>query len=123
MTHTSFAARLAGSLLVACLAIGGASVQAQQLTPAQMAFIKAETRKADEVFVKTVADIVGARSSVVTKALPDPARIADPVVRLIAGLERSLGKTLNDEQKTAIQAADLDRQKHVDWAGATARKR
>ena len=114
---------LARLMLVCCFATGLNAVHAQQLTPAQMAYLKAETRKADEGYVKDVAEIVGARSSTVAKAMPEQGRITDPVARLIAGLEQKLGKTLTDDQKAAIQAADLQRQKHVDWAGQNARKR
>jgi hypothetical protein len=118
-----FICQLGKLMLVCCLATGFNAVQAQQLTPAQIAYVKAETRKADEAYVKDVAEIIGTRSSTVAKVMPEHGRITDPVARLIAGLEQSLGKPLTDDQKTAIQAADLQRQKHVEWAGQNARKR
>lgn len=114
---------VAWALVAAVLATSSAAIQAQQLTPAQIAYVKTEARKADEAFVKDVAQIVDVRSSIVAKSLPERGRIADPVARLVAGLERSLGKPLTDEQKAAIQAADLARQKHVQWATANAAKR
>ncbi|MEC5387599.1 hypothetical protein VVD49_17840 [Uliginosibacterium sp. H3] len=131
MTHNTRSSRLSQRLashlgrllLVGSLAAGIGAAQAQQLTPAQIAYVKAETRKADEAYVKDVAEIVGTRSSTVAKIMPEHGRITDPVARLIAGLEQRLGKPLTDDQKTAIQAASLQRQKHVDWAGQNARNR
>lgn len=120
----SFLRCLAGQLLVCITLLAPVLAQAQQLTPAQIAYVKAETRKADEAYAKDVAEAVGTRLSVVTKIMPEHGRIiTDPVARMIAGLEQSLGKPLNDDQKAAIQAADLQRQKHIEWAGQNARKR
>jgi hypothetical protein len=106
-----------------CLALAGPSAQAQQLTPAQMAYYRTETRKADDAFAKDVAKIVDVRTSVVTKLMPERGRIADPVARLISALERNLGKPLSDEQKAAIQTADVDRQKYVEHVGKVAATR
>src|ERR1700712_4920207 len=116
MTHIAFGSRFASILLACGLVLGFTAVQAQQLTPAQMAYLKTESRKADEAFVKDVAKIVDVRTSVVAKVLPEHGRIADPVARLIASLEHSLGKPLTEEQKTAIKVADVDRQKAVENA-------
>ncbi|MDB5888532.1 MAG: hypothetical protein JWM03_1404 [Rhodocyclales bacterium] len=85
-----------------------------------MAYLKAETRKADEAFVKDVAGIVGVHSSVVAKEMPERGRIADPVARLVAGLERSLGKPLSDAQKAAIRAADAQRLQAIEQANKNA---
>jgi hypothetical protein len=116
MTYTNLAHRLSGLILACCLLLGGVAAQAQQLTPAQMAYLKTETRKADETFVKKVASAVGVRSSVVAKEIPEHGRIADSVVRLVAGLERSLGKPLSEDQKAAIRAADTERLQAIDQA-------
>jgi hypothetical protein len=118
-----FISHLGKFLLVCSLAAGFNAAHAQQLTPAQIAYVKAESRKADEAYVKDVAEIVGMRSSAVAKVMPEHDRITDPVARLIAGLEQRLGKPLTDDQKAAIQAADLQRQKHMEWVGQNARKR
>lgn len=131
MTHTSQVlsrnfrtSRAAGVVLLClCLLGGSAAIQAQQLTPAQIAYVKAETRKADEAYIKEVAGIVNLRTSAVAKVMPERSRIADPVARLIAGLEQSIGKALSDDQKAAIQEADLQRQKQIEWANVAARKR
>jgi hypothetical protein len=120
MTHIAFGIRFTSLLLAFCLMLGTAAVQAQQLTPAQMAYLKTEIREADEAFAAEVAKIVNVRSTVVTKVLPERGRIADPVARLIAGLERSLGKPLTEQQKTAIRAADVERQKAVEDANKNA---
>ncbi|MFT3736303.1 MAG: hypothetical protein QM776_14995 [Rhodocyclaceae bacterium] len=96
--------------------------QPVQLTPAQTAWLNTQMRKADEAFVKTVADIVDVRRSVVDNARPAPRRITDPAERVIASLELTTGKPLSDEQKTAIRAADTERQKVKSQAVLDARK-
>ena len=120
--YSAVSRHLIGTLLC-CALLAAPIVQAQQLTPAQVAFLKTETRKADEAYVKSVAQIVGARTSTVAKVMPENSRITDPVARLIAALEQALGKPLTDDQKAAIQAADMQRQKHVEWADLNAHKR
>lgn len=97
--------------------------QNAQLTPAQTAWLNAELRKADEGFVKAVARIADVRRTVVESARPAPSRITDPAERVITSLEITTGKPLSDEQKSAIRAADLDRQKAKSEAALNARKR
>jgi hypothetical protein len=123
MTNASLAHRLIRIVFISALLLGGLAVQAQQLTPAQMAYLKTETRKADEAFVKEVARVVGVRSSVVAKEIPERGRIADSVTRLVAGLERSLGKPLSDEQKAGIRTADAQRLQAIDEAVKSAPQR
>jgi hypothetical protein len=78
------------------------------LTPVKAAILKRDLQKAEDQYVTQVAKIVGTRESVVRRALPDRARITDPVNRVISALERDLGKPLTDEQKNAIRIAEND---------------
>ncbi|GAA5157258.1 hypothetical protein [Viridibacterium curvum] len=105
-------------------ALSSLSLHAQpvQLTPAQTAWLNTQMRKADEAFVKTVADIAQVKRAVVDNARPAPSRITNPAERVIASLELTTGKPLSDEQKSAIRAADVDRQKAKSQAVLDARK-
>jgi signal transduction histidine kinase len=107
------------ALLMLC---GAVQAQPAQLTPAQTAWLNAEMRKADEAFVKAVANIADVRRSVVERARPAPSRITDPAERVITSLEMTTGKPLSDEQKSGIRAADADRQKTKSQAVLNARK-
>lgn len=102
------------ALLLASLALLiAAPLAAQQLTPAQAAYVKAETRKADDIYVTEVAKIVGIKRADVVRALPAKGRITDPVARLFAALEHQLGKPLDDAQKEAITAAETKRHERI----------
>ena len=76
------------------------------LSPAQSAYLQSESRKAEDAFVRSVAQTAKARESVVRKALPAQGRITDPVTRLIDSLERDLKTTLSDDQRQEIRSAD-----------------
>ncbi|MEC5397047.1 hypothetical protein [Uliginosibacterium sp. H1] len=93
--------------VVACL-LGGTSAFAAgpSLSPAQVAYLKAETRKADEGFIRDVAMSLNIPAMTVRRAMPSQGRITDPVARLIAGLENDLRRPLNDDQKQRIRDAD-----------------
>jgi len=99
--------RVAGGVVL-CAGIALAPVAAQQvvLTPAQTAMLKREQVKAEDQYVSKVAKLAGVRERTVRQAIPDRARITDPVARVISALEHTLGKPLTDEQKDAIRAAD-----------------
>ena len=109
-------------LVLTCLLLVVSAAQSQQpLTPAQTAFLKAETHKADKRFVQRVSVIVGVKEPVVQKAMPEKGRITDPVARLIAALEHTTGKPLTEDNKTQIRAADEERQQAVSAAEIAAR--
>jgi hypothetical protein len=121
--------RLLSHYLAPCLLAlalwGGAQpalAQAQALTPAQMAWLKAEWRKADAQFAKDVVRITGATANQVARAAPPEGRITNPAANLIAKLERIIGKSLSEEQKIAIYAAEAQRQTQVENARLTAAK-
>lgn len=99
------------------------SQPAQPLTPAQAAYLRAESQRAQDRFVNRVAEISGAKRSTVRRAMPAPGRITDPVNRLVAALERSLEQPLSEEQKQQIAEADAAYQRERLLAEANARMR
>lgn len=78
------------------------------LSPAQVALLKRDLQKAEDQYVRQIAKIAGVRESTARQALPDRARITDPVSRVISALERDLGKSLSDEQKQALRTAEAE---------------
>ncbi len=129
MLKFAFSTRVLSLWLARCLialALGGSALpalaQAQALTPAQMAWLKAEWRKADAQFAKDVVRITGATANQVARAVPPAQRIANPAANLIAKLERITGKSLSEEQKIAIYAAEAQRQTQVETARLSAAK-
>jgi len=93
------------------------------LTPVQVAYLNAETRKANEQFVTRVAQITGSPASVVSKAMPPEGRIADPAVRVISTLEAQRKQVLPDDMKTEIAAAERDRRAAIAAAREAAKKK
>lgn len=83
----------------------------QALTPVQLAYLKAETKKANDSFVKQVAKTTGTTEAQVRRALPDEKRITDRLSRLISALEKDLKRPLTDEEKSSITAAEDERKK------------
>lgn len=119
--------RLASTLLAALLAAACHFASAQSLappvagkvlTPAQSAWLDAEVRRSNELFVRRVVAITGMPPDTVRRAIPAAGRITDPAARTVAAIEQFGGKPLGDEQKTAIRAAEEDRRQMI----ATARE-
>lgn len=114
--------------LIAALSLAGLAVAqpvtptapaGPSLTPVQSAWLRAEIKRADTLFVKRVVAITDLPQDTVRQSIPAEGRITDPVARTVSALEKFSGKTLNDEQKTAIRAAEEDRRQMI--AGARAR--
>lgn len=122
-TFFSVAIVLVGLAAGAALAQTSAAPPPAVLTPAQLAFVKAETKKANDLFVQRVVRITGATEAQVRRALPDEKRITDRTARLISALEHDLKRTLSEEQKAAILAAEDDRRQALATATAAARAR
>ena len=105
----------AAGILLAAVSAAPALAQppsAQQaLTPVQLAYLKAETKKANDSFVKQVAKTTGTTEAQVRRALPDEKRITDRLLRLISALEKDLKRPLTDEEKAAITIAEDERKK------------
>lgn len=90
-----------------------ASVAAQPsavlLTPVQMAFMQAETRRIEEAFVQKAMSVSGASREQVLRAIPAKGRLIDRLARIYSSLERDLKMPLTPEQKALIFAADEER--------------
>lgn len=118
--------RVVAGLGMACWLVSAAHAQAPQAgayTPVQLAYIKAETKKANDQFVKDVAKIAGTTEAQVKRALPDEKRITDRTARLIDALEQVIKSPLTDEQKAAIQQAEDARRKALAEATESARSK
>ena len=115
------------SLMLAAFCASTALAQqaptSQAFTPVQLAFLKAETKKANDAFVKQAAQAAGVSEAQVSRALPDEKRITDRMVRLISALEKDLRRPLTDEQKAAITSAEDARKKALSDAQTAARKK
>ncbi|GAA5179463.1 hypothetical protein GCM10025771_21570 [Niveibacterium umoris] len=119
--------RLASLALIALLA--AVAAQAAEVppeapfTPAQAAYFKAETRKADDRFVSDVARITGSTEAAIRKAMPPEGRIANPAVRVVTTLEHQRGAEFSEEIRARVDAAEAERRKAVAAARDAARKR
>ena len=78
--------------------------------------MSAEIRRADDLFVKRVVAITNMPPDTVRQAIPAEGRITDPAARTVSAIEKFGGKPLNDEQKTAIRAAEEDRRQMISSA-------
>lgn len=105
----------------ACVAaappISPPTMSGSNLTPAQSAWLRAEIRRADDLFVKRVVAITRMPSETVRQAIPAEGRITDPAARTVSAIEKFSGKPLDDDQKIAVRAAEEDRRQMI----ATAR--
>ena len=79
------------------------------LTPVQMAFMQAETRRIEETFVQKAMSVSGASREQVLRAIPAKGRLIDRLARIYSSLERDLKMPLTPEQKALIFAADEER--------------
>ena len=85
------------------------SPPAPVLTPIQVAFLQAETRRIEEAFVQKVMLISGASREQVLRAIPAKGRLTDRLPRIYNALERDLKAPLTDEQQGRIYAAEGER--------------
>lgn len=79
------------------------------LTPTQVAYLQAETRRVEEAFVQKVMLITGASREQVLRAIPAKGRLTDRLSRIYNSLERDLKAPLTDEQQGRIYAAEGER--------------
>lgn len=107
------------SLLAACCMLCPAHAQ----TPAQTAFLKAETRRIDEQFVRRVVAITRLPVEQIWAAMPAEGRITEPSARVAAGIEKQSGEPLTEEQKHAIAQADEERRSALAAARAAAKNK
>ena len=92
------------------------TMSGSNLTPAQSAWLRAEIRRADDLFVKRVVAITRMPPDTVREAIPAEGRITDPAARTVSAIEKTSGKPLDDDQKTAIRAAEEDRRQMISAA-------
>lgn len=111
---------LAGLVLAGATAL--AVAQTAPLSPAQVAWVKAEQARAQTRFAERVAGALQTKRAVVERALPSGSRIADPVPRIIATLERDLKRTLSDAEKAEVRAAEAAWRAEATQADSNARK-
>ncbi|WP_341677820.1 hypothetical protein [Niveibacterium sp. SC-1] len=113
------------SCVFAFLLAGGNLLHAAEpaLTPVQVAYLNAETRKANEQFAARVAQITGTTPAAISKLMPPEGRIADPAVRVISTLEAQRKETLPDEMKAQINAAERDRRAAIASAREAAKNK
>lgn len=101
------------SVLLSATALPGEAVAGPPpvvlLTPGQMAYMQAETRRIEETFVQKVMTITGATREQVLRAIPAKGRIVDRLPRIYSSLERDLNTVLTDEQQGLIFVAEGDR--------------
>jgi hypothetical protein len=105
-----------------CL-LAGTALAADALTPGQVAYVEAQTRKADAHFVHTVAYLAGRPESVIRKAMPTEGRIADPAGRVIAVLEAERKEPLPEDLRNQITAAEAVRRMSIANAREAAARR
>ncbi|MBL8482981.1 MAG: hypothetical protein JNJ60_12355 [Rhodocyclaceae bacterium] len=93
------------------------------LTPSQVAYLRAETQKAQDRLVDRLVQITGLPRARVREAIPAEGRITDPVARIVAAVEQKSGQPLSDEQKQAIAQAEQERRAAIEGAQREARKK
>ena len=119
--------RFARILLLTVLVLLGAGAMAAEtpadvpFTPAQAAYFKAESRKADDRFVRDVAKITGSSEAQVRKAMPPDGRIVNPAVRVVTTLEHQRGADFSEQVRSAVDAAEAERRKAIAVAREAAR--
>ena len=107
------------SLFACCCMLSAAVAQ----TPAQAAFLKTETRRIEDQFVRRVIDITRLPERQVRAAMPAEGRITEASARVAAGIEKQLGEPLTEEQKQANARADDERRAALAAAREAARSK
>lgn len=92
-------------------------------TPAQVAFLNAEIKKAQGRFAVQVSVISGVPAHKVSKLMPTDWRAGDPKFAVIPALERERNAPLTDEQRRQISAADREMKDAIARARIEATKR
>lgn len=108
MTVSFLRAGLVVLTLGACVPAAVAA-PAVLLTPVQMAFMQAETRRIDETFIQKLMTVSGATREQVLRAIPAKGRLTERMARIYSSLENDLKVQLTPEQKALMFAADEER--------------
>lgn len=98
------------ALLACLLVLFAPPLSAQSVTtPAQAAYLKAETRKIDDRYLQRLADISSVPLADVKTAIPLEGRLTDEVARSIAALEKLRGEPMSAAQKRSVASAEQER--------------
>lgn len=108
---------LAGSQMPIALA------QDAVYTPAQVAYLNAETKKAQGRFAQQVSAISGVSSDKILKMMPTDWRAGDPRFAVIPALEKERNARLSDEQRQQITVFDREMKNAIEKARLEARRR
>jgi len=92
-----------GALMVL---MAGAVMAAGPLSPAGIAYLKAEQNRIDRQFVEQAASVAGVPPRVVANGMPQGPRITDTGQRVISAIEQYTSAPLSEQQRARIQAAD-----------------
>ena len=116
------------TFLIAAVVIAGlqttlAFPQDAVYTPAQVAFLNTEIKKAQGRFAQQVSVISGVSADKILKMMPTDWRAGDPKFAVIPALERERAGRLTDEQRQQITAADREMKDAIERARAEARRR
>jgi hypothetical protein len=114
---------LVAAILLRAVWLPPAAAQDAVYTPAQVAFLNAEIKKAQGRFAVQVAAISGVPAGRVLKMMPTDWRAGDPKFVVIPALERERGARLSDEQRQQISAADREMKDSIARARTEATKR
>ena len=112
---------LPGLIAVLLLASVNARAAETPLGPVQAAYLRAETRKADDRFIAQVAHLTDSPEALVRQAMPPEGRITDPALRVMAAIEAQRKIRLSDEVRAQIVAAEGERRAAIAAARDKAR--
>ncbi|QID18923.1 hypothetical protein G3580_15620 [Nitrogeniibacter mangrovi] len=99
------------AVLIGASVLGAGPLQAAGplLSPAGIAYMKAEEHRIDRQFATRAAQLGGVPVSVVLDGMPRGPRITDTGQRIIQVIERHTGGALSRDVRAGIQAADDER--------------
>lgn len=92
-------------------------------TPAQVAFLNAETKKAQSRFAQQVSALSGVSPDKILRMMPTDWRAGDPRFGVIPALETERRSRLTDEQRQQITAFDREMKSAIENARSEATRR
>ena len=109
--------------LALALCAGGVQAAGALLSPAGVAYLKAEENRIERQFAARVAGLAGVSEAVVRKGMPEGPRITDTGRRVIQAIEQHTGARLSPQVREGIQAADDERKAALTRARESAASR
>jgi len=110
-------------VLASLLLAVSTAIAAPLLSPAGIAYMKAEQNRIDRQFATRAAQVAGVPESVVLKGMPQGPRITDTGRRVIQAIEQHTGSALSEAQRSQIQQADDERKSAIGRAREEAERR